>query len=214
MWNPTLRQGRGRKLNAPLKVIALMVAMIALMACTETGSVEPTRSPDQVKSELAAWLLETDIRLAEVDSRRSRSLSLRDTGDWSVAPLDDISWSVTTASGIYTVFSDGTEPILVAEVTPTPIPSPTTAPIATTVPSSPVWPTSGPTVRFNQFEFLFSSVRNCLTEERTVSVSSGTEAIVLDEQPECGRSGILLVQLEDGTTGWASGDAITPIDPQ
>ena len=144
------------------------------MACTETGSAEPTRSPDQVKSELAAWLLETDSRLAEVDSQRSRSLSLHDTGDWSVEPLDDISWSVTTASGIYTVFSDGTEPILVAEVTPTPITSPTTAPIATTVPSSPVWPISGPTVRFNQFEFLFSSVRSCLTEERTVSVSSRT----------------------------------------
>ena len=189
-----------------------MVATIVLMACTETGSAEPTRSPDQVKSELAAWLLETDSRLAEVDSQRSRSLSLHDTGDWSVEPLDDISWSVTTASGIYTVFSDGTEPILVAEVTPTPITSPT--PIATTVPSSPVWPISGPTVRFNQFEFLFSSVRSCLTEERTVSVSSGTEAAVLDEQSECGRNGIFLVQLEDGTTGWVSGDAITPIDPQ
>ena len=199
-------------MNTPSKVIALMVAMIALMGCAEIGSVEPTRSPDQVKSELAAWLLETDIKLAEVDSQRSRLLSLRDTGEWSVEALDDISWSVTTASGIYTVFSDGTVPILVAEVTPTPIPSPT--PIATTVPSSPVWPISGPTVRFNQFEFLSSSMRDCLTQERTVSVLSGTEAVVLDEQPECGRSGIFLVQLEDGTTGWVSGDAITPIDPE
>jgi hypothetical protein len=90
---------------APLKMIVLVVAVVALGACSEspTSIVEPTRSPDQVKSRLAAWLLELDTKIAELDSTTVRYLSVYVTGEWVVERRDPGAWNVTTAYGVYTV---------------------------------------------------------------------------------------------------------------
>ena len=213
-----------------LNTLVLIIAAVMFVGCSQNQSepVEPTRSPDQVKSILASWLLETDIKLAEVDSRRARSLSPYNTGGWSVESLDDGSWIVTTASRVYTVFPDGPNPVLVANVTPTPttspvnsevnpipgqIPFPTPAPVPTPT-SVPLG--SGQLVRFiGIFSIIaYPDVSNCLTEgNRVAEAGAGSTAVIVDTQPECGKDGLFQVRFDNGVVGWVRGSNIEAIDP-